>query len=51
MDLWYYYKYDKKIGFKVAIDGFHNMDKNSFYIGIYCYFPPGTLYTENIANL
>ena len=51
MDLKYYSDYDEKIGFKVAVDGLHNLDKNSIFIAIYCIFPDGALYSEDFDPL
>ena len=42
----YVAKYNPSAGFKVAVDGFHNMPSAGAYIGVYCLNPPGTLYND-----
>jgi hypothetical protein len=46
IDLKYFAKYNKKAGFKVAIDGFHNLKKKGKFITLYCLNPPGVMYKE-----
>ena len=51
MDLKYLTIYNPDVGLKFAIDGLHNLKKKSLFVCIFCIFPPGTLYTEDIDNL
>lgn len=50
MDLTYFSEYNPKLGFKFVIDGFHNLPENHIFCAIYCVYPPGTLYTENVDS-
>jgi hypothetical protein len=46
IDLKYFAMYSEVAGFKVAIDGMHNMPEKGIYITLYCINPPGALYDE-----
>lgn len=46
IDLKYFAKYNKKAGFKLAIDGFHNLRKTGKFVTVYCLNPPGVFYKE-----
>ena len=47
LDLKYFAKYIETAGFKLAIDGFHNMPDKGIFIAIYCLNPPGVFYKED----
>ena len=49
LDLKYFAAYDSIFGFKVAVDGIHNLPKrqNIFYVVVMSLNPPGSLYTES----
>lgn len=51
IDLKYYAIYNPKSGFKFAIDGFHNLPKESIFVCIFCLNPPGTLYSDKVDKL
>lgn len=44
INLKYFAKYNEKAGFKVAVDGFHNLKKKGIFIAVYGLNPPGVLY-------
>lgn len=49
LDIKYFASYDSYIGFKVAVDGLHNLPrkKDLFYVAVISLNPPATLYTES----
>jgi hypothetical protein len=49
IDLKYFAIYDPDFGFKIAVDGLHNLPKmkSIFYVVIMSLNPPGSLYTES----
>ena len=49
LDMKYFAHYDQDIGFKIAVDGLHNLPKlkNVFYVVIMSLNPPGSLYTAS----
>lgn len=49
IDLKYFAAYDPDFGFKMAVDGLHNLpkQKNIFYVVIMSINPPASLYTES----
>lgn len=51
LDLRYYAAYNQKSGFKFAIDGLHNLPKDSIFVTIFGLNPPGSLYSDNIDKL
>lgn len=51
IDLKYFAKYNKRAGFKLSIDGFHNLRKNGKFITLYCLNPNAVLYKSIDAIL
>lgn len=47
LDLKYFAEYDTDFGFKVSVDGIHNVPNRSFYVVIISTNPPASLYTES----
>lgn len=49
LDLKYFATYDSDFGFKIAVDGIHNLPKrqNVFYVVVMSLNPPSSLYTES----
>lgn len=49
IDLKYFAEYDRDFGFKIAVDGIHNLPKKTgtFYVVVLSLNPPGSLYTES----
>ena len=47
LELVYFAKYKPKVGFKVSIDGFHNIPDTSHpFVAIYSINPPGRMYLD-----
>ena len=46
IDLKYFARYNKKAGFKLSIDGYHNLKKEGKFCTVYCLNPPGVFYKE-----
>ena len=48
-DIKYFSTYDSDFGFKIAVDGIHNLPKSRtlFYVAILSINPPASLYTES----
>jgi len=46
LDMNYFAEYDKDFGFKVAIDGVHNVKQEGFYVVIMSLNPPAALYSD-----
>ena len=46
IDLKYFAIYSKVAGFKVAIDGLHNIKAKGIFITLFCINPPGALYQK-----
>lgn len=44
MNIKYFAKYDKNIGFKFCIDGFHNLPKKSLFVCVYSVYPDNDIY-------
>jgi len=43
----YFAKYKPEVGFKISLDGFHNLDDTSHaHIAVYSLNPPGRLYLD-----
>ena len=51
IDLKYFASYNKKAGFKFAIDGLHNLPKKGIFITTYCINPPGALYLDEETSV
>ena len=51
IDMKYFAEYDPEIGFKISVDGIHNIPhkKNVFYVVIMSLNPPSSLYMDNQA--
>ena len=49
LDMKYFAIYDPDFGFKIAVDGIHNVPKkaNVFYVVIISLNPPASLYTQS----
>ena len=49
LDIKYFAIYDSDFGFKIAVDGIHNLPKSRslFYVVIISLNPPSSLYTES----
>lgn len=49
IDMKYFASYDSDFGFKISVDGIHNLPKNRslFYVVIISLNPPSSLYTES----
>lgn len=49
LDLKYFAVYDPEFGFKIAVDGIHNLPKraNVFYVVVVSLSPPSSLYTDS----
>lgn len=49
MDFKYFAVYDSDFGFKIAVDGIHNLPRklNVFYVVIMSLNPPASLYTDS----
>jgi hypothetical protein len=47
IDMKYFAEYDTDFGFKVSVDGIHNVPNRSFYVVIISTNPPASLYTES----
>jgi hypothetical protein len=51
IELTFFAKYRPEVGFKVSIDGFHNVpDTDHPYLALYSINPPGRLYLEMGAD-
>jgi len=50
IDLKYFAKYNKKAGFKLSVDGFHNIKKDAILVTIFSLNPPGYFYKEGEIN-
>lgn len=50
IDLKYFAIYDSDFGFKLSVDGLHNLPKQKsiFYIVVMSMNPPASLYTESL---
>lgn len=46
LDMNYFSPYNRELGFKISVDGFHNTPHPIPYGCILSLNPPGTLYTE-----
>lgn len=46
INLKYFARYSQEAGFKIAIDGLHNLPDKGIYATVYCINPPGSLYSE-----
>jgi len=46
-DLKYFAEYDVDVGFKVSLDGIHNIQKNAFHVAIMSLNPPASMYIDN----
>lgn len=47
IELTYFAKYNRQVGFKVSLDGFHNVPNTDHpYVAVYSLNPPGKLYLE-----
>lgn len=51
IDLKYFALYNENAGFKVAIDGFHNLKKKGIYVTAFGLNPPGVLYNGDEVEL
>ncbi len=49
LDMKYFAIYDPDFGFKIAVDGIHNLPKKSniFYVVVLSLNPPASLYTDS----
>ena len=49
LDLKYFATYDPDFGFKIAVDGIHNLPKrmNVFYVVVMSLNPPASMYTSS----
>ena len=53
IDLVYIAKYQPSLGFRIAIDGFHNVPEKVPYVSLCCLNPPGALFQDppNMKNV
>ena len=49
LDIKYFATYDPDVGFKISLDGIHNLPKKRdlFYVAVISLNPPASLYTES----
>ena len=50
INLKYFAVYSPEAGFKVAIDGMHNIPQKGIYITLFCINPPGALYDKSLND-
>ena len=50
LDLKYFARYNPIAGFKIAIDGFHNLSRNGIFVCLYSLGPPGVFYGDGITD-
>ena len=50
LDIKYFASYNRKLGFKIAVDGFHNTPHPIPYCSVMSLNPPGAIYDPDVEG-